>query len=203
MRSHRAHPREAAALVVAVLVALAVPTLSVVPATAGTGAPARTAAGCVAPGVPFVPTVATIPAIDRSVGVVGVRRTAAGAVGSPPLSKRGKWLIGLDPQAWPGDGEGTVIMTAHTWPDGSALGNALLGSLRAGDRLVLGDGDGAAACYQVTKRRKYGASRVPRKKAFRWWGPEQVVIVVCSGKRLGPGRWTHRTIWYATPVVDG
>lgn len=195
--------RTTAALAVALVVFLAVPTISATPATAVAAAPARTAAACVAPGAPFAPTVTSIPAIGRSVDVVGVRRTAAGAVGSPPVSKRGKWLVGLDPQTWPGDGEGTVIMAAHTWPDGSALGNALLRSLRAGDRLVLGNGDGAAACYRVTKRRKYGATGVPRKKAFRWWGPEQLVIVVCSGKRLGPGRWSHRTIWYATPVAEG
>jgi len=27
-----------------------------------------------------------------------------------------------------------------------------------------------------------------------------VVIVVCSGERLGPGDWTHRTLWFASPV---
>ena len=164
--------------------------------------PSRAARACVSPPAPFHPSTASIPPIGRSVRVVRVRRTASGAVGTPPVSRRGKWLMGLDPQALPGDGEGTVIMAAHTWPDGSALGNALLRSLRAGDRLELGNGS-AVACYQVTQRKEYGAAKVPRRKAFRWWGPEQLVIVVCSGTRLGPGRWTHRTVWYATPVADG
>ncbi|MBM7516972.1 class F sortase [Nocardioides nitrophenolicus] len=164
----------------------------------------RAAVSCATPAGPLSPASISIPAIDRSVGVVRVRRTPSGAVGTPPVTKRGKWLMGLDPQVRPGEGEGTVIMAAHTWPDDSALGNALLRSLAVGDRLVLANGAGSAtACYQVTKRKKYGATKVPRKKAFRWWGPEQLVIVVCSGKRLGPGRWTHRTIWYATPVSDG
>lgn len=161
----------------------------------------RAAAACSAPAGPFSPATTSIPAIGRSVSVVRVRRTPSGAVGTPPVTKRGKWLMGLDPQVRPGGGKGSVIMVAHTWPDDSALGNALLGSLAVGDRLQLANGS-ANACYQVTKRKKYGAAKVPRKKAFRWWGPEQLVIVVCSGKRLGPGRWTHRTIWYATPVVD-
>lgn len=90
---------------------------------------------------------------------------------------------------------------AHTWPDGSALGNALLRSLRRGGQITFaGRGGDEVACYRVTQRRSYRAERLPRRKAFRDWGPEQLVIVVCSGKRLGPGRWTHRTVWYATPV---
>ena len=31
-------------------------------------------------------------------------------------------------------------------------------------------------------------------------GPPQIAIIVCSGRRLGPGHWTHRTIWFAKPV---
>ncbi len=125
-------------------------------------------------------------------------------MGTPPVSNRGKWLMGIDAQVQPGEGEGSVIMVAHTWPDNSALGNAFLRSLQAGDRLTLSNGDGtASACYQVSKRKKYAANRVPRRKAYRYWGPEQLVIVVCSGKRLGPGNWSHRTIWFATPVSDG
>ena len=28
-----------------------------------------------------------------------------------------------------------------------------------------------------------------------------LAFVTCSGKRLGPGRWTKRTVWYAAPMV--
>ncbi|MDQ6522994.1 class F sortase [Nocardioides sp. LHD-245] len=188
----------AALAVAAALGGVAVPGADAIPAER------VRAAACTTPAGPFSPATASVPAIGRSVSVVRVRRTPAGAVGTPPVTKRGKWLMGLDPQVRPGGGKGTVIMAAHTWPDNSALGNALLRSLGVGDRLRLANGKASAtACYQVTKRKKYAAAKVPRKKAFRWWGPEQLVIVVCSGKRLGPGRWTHRTIWYATPVSDG
>ncbi|WGX97363.1 class F sortase [Nocardioides sp. L-11A] len=194
-----AHAGVAAALTVSLAAALG--GVVVPGADATTAERVRVAAACATPAGPFSPTTTSIPAIGRSVGVVRVRRTPSGAVGTPPVTKRGKWLMGLDPQVRPGGGKGTVILAAHTWPDNSALGNALLRSFAVGDRLLLANGS-ATACYQVTKRKKYRATKVPRKKAFRWWGPEQLVIVVCSGKRLGPGRWTHRTIWYATPV-DG
>lgn len=195
-----AHAGLAAVLTVTVAVALG---SAAVPRADGTpDERLRVATACTTPAGPLSPATVSIPAIDRSVRVVRVRRTPSGAVGTPPVTQRGKWLMGLDPQVRPGGGKGTVIMAAHTWPDNSALGNALLRSLAVGDRLVLSNGS-ATACYQVTKRKKYGAAKVPRKKAFRWWGPEQLVVVVCSGKRLGPGRWTHRTIWYATPVSGG
>jgi hypothetical protein len=30
-------------------------------------------------------------------------------------------------------------------------------------------------------------------------GRSRLAILVCSGKRRGPGDWSHRTIWYAVP----
>ena len=30
-------------------------------------------------------------------------------------------------------------------------------------------------------------------------GQPQLAIVVCSGRRLGPGQWEKRTIWFARP----
>jgi hypothetical protein len=134
--------------VAAVLGGLAVPGADAV-------APARVraAAACATPASAFSPATAEIAAVGRSVRIVPVRRTASGAVGTPPTTRRGKWLMGLDPQVRPGAGKGTVIMAAHTWPDGSALGNALLRRLAVGDRLVLAKGDGSAtACYQITQR---------------------------------------------------
>ena len=32
-------------------------------------------------------------------------------------------------------------------------------------------------------------------------GPPQIAIVVCSGRRLGPGNWEKRTVWFASPQV--
>ncbi|KAB2807944.1 class F sortase [Pimelobacter simplex] len=162
---------------------------------------AKLTADCARPTSAFKPTSARIATVDRNLRMVTVRRTKSGAIGAPTTKAAGKFQLGWDPETRPGSGEGSVITVAHTWPDGSALGNALLRSTRKGATIVVSGKGGATACYRVTKRASYRAAQVPRKKAFRYWGPEQLVIVVCSGKRLGPGRWTHRTIWYATPVV--
>ena len=31
-------------------------------------------------------------------------------------------------------------------------------------------------------------------------GAPQLAILACSGTRLGPGIWTKRTVWFASPV---
>lgn len=184
------------------LLGLLCPSTDAVAADAAPRAAATSTTDCARPTSAFRPTGARISTIDRSLRTVTVRRTRSGAVGAPATSNAGKWQLGWDPETRPGSGKGSVITVAHTWPDGSALGNALLRSTRKGAVIVVSGKGGATACYRVQKRASYRAARVPRQKAFRYWGPEQLVIVVCSGKRLGPGRWTHRTIWYAVPVTS-
>ncbi|MFD1250136.1 class F sortase [Nocardioides ginsengisoli] len=183
------------------LLALAtVATLLPGPAVAGAEPAARTACATTARSG-FRPVGARVDVLGRDVRVVPVRRTANGAIGTPPVTKAGKSLVGWDRATRPGAGVGSVILDAHTWPDGSALGNALLGRLRPGHTFSLRAADGRTVCYRVSARRSYPAARLPRAKAFRDWGPEQAVIVVCSGRRLGAGRWTRRTVWYAEPLV--
>jgi hypothetical protein len=80
------------------------------------------------------------------------------------------------------------------------MGNRLLDDLDVGATIRLED-DGKVACYRVSKR-----DEVPAEDGYPGWGskegPSQLVIVVCSGERLGPGRWTHRTLWFADPVDE-
>ncbi|GAA4816887.1 hypothetical protein GCM10025786_23810 [Nocardioides caeni] len=162
---------------------------------------AARALACARPSRSFVPDRARVTPIGRVLPVRRVARTASGAIGAPPLTRAGKWMVGMDPEVRPGSGRGSVILVAHTYPDGSALGNRLLRQTRAGHSIVLRNAAGTKACYRISERRSYRADRVPRDRAFRSWGPEQVVIVVCSGRRLGPGRWSHRTLWYAVPAT--
>lgn len=192
-------PTRVAAVVCCALVA----ALLVVWSPAGEAAPVGPSACRSTITTPLRPVSARFGAVrsGASFRVVPVGRTRDGAVGTPPVTRAGKQLVGWDRQTRPGARVGTVILDAHTWPDGSALGNALLRSLRSGALIAVRLADGRTACYQVRARRSYPASRVPRTRAFRSWGPEQLVMVVCSGKRLGPGRWTRRTVWYAVPVV--
>lgn len=173
------------------------------PASAATAAPTAAAATpyCKRPAKGFVPNRASIPALDRTLKVIQVKRKRNGEVGAGPVTDEGKWLMAMDPQTKPASRKGSVILSGHTWPDGSALGNALLRSFHEGDRIVLFGSDGKRACYKITERTQYAVRDVPNNKAFRYWGREQVVVVTCSGKRLGPGNWSHRTIWYGVPVI--
>jgi hypothetical protein len=164
------------------------------PATAGPAAER-----CNRPTRGFVPARAEIPAIGRTVKVIQVERKSNGQIGAGPTTTEGKWLMAMDPKTKPGSHQGSVLLSGHTWPDGSALGNAMLDHLWAGNGIVLYTGY-TRACYRIGKRESYPADEVPGW-AFRTNGYEQVVIVACSGKRLGPGNWTRRTLWYATPWV--
>jgi hypothetical protein len=131
--------------------------------------------------------------------VITPPRDAAGIPGIPPLSSAGKTVFAWDREQGisPGDRRGNVLLNAHTWPDGSALGNQLLRSLDRGDRIRV-RGASAELCYRVTERVEVLAEDgLPRYYAKD--GRPQLAIVVCSGRRLGPGVWEKRTIWFASP----
>jgi hypothetical protein len=132
--------------------------------------------------------------------VVAPPRDADDIPGTPPLTTAGKELFGWDRAQGirPGDPRGNVIVNAHTWPDGSALGNRLLAELARGDRVYV-RGAGARLCYRVTERVEVPAEDgLPRYYAKT--GPPRLAILVCSGRRLGPGIWTKRTVWFASLV---
>ncbi|MFS3129625.1 class F sortase [Nocardioides sp. Bht2] len=187
---------------VGAVIAALVGTALFVPAPTGAAAGAPPSSHtCETSATAFRPKVARFSSVRRKFDVVRVARTPSGAIGTPPLTARGKRLVGWDPHTKPANGRGSVILDAHTWPGGGALGNTLLRKLRRGDVITLDSAGRKKACYRVTERRSYPVKRFPQRKAFRSWGKEQVVIVVCSGKRLGPGRWTHRTVWYAVPIT--
>lgn len=149
----------------------------------------------------FSPRYARIPSVSgHRIRVVRVARTSSGALGSPPISRAGKTMIGWDRRRKPGAEHGTVLLDAHTWPDGSALGNRMLRRLRVGKRIRLA-GPHGSICYTVTSRREYARDRVPMGRIDDPQSLPRIAIIVCSGKRLGPGNWQRRTVWIATPVV--
>lgn len=152
---------------------------------------------------PFIPTGVTIEDLEQTVPVIGLHRDDRDVPGTAPTTREGKNVMAfdLDSGIRPGDAEGNALLNAHTWPDGTAIGNALLAELDTGDRIVAGS-DHGTFCYQVSERVEVpAASREAADRYFAQSGPHQLAIVVCSGQRLGPGEWTHRTIWYATPVA--
>lgn len=151
---------------------------------------------------PFLPHAMDIPALEAWVPVVGKRRDRNGVPGVPPTSPSGRNWMAFDLEGGrPGDDRGNALLNAHTWPDGTALGNALLQHLNEGDELVVRGNEGRRICYRVTDRVQVpqGDKRA-RKRYYNQQGDPQLAITVCSGRRLGPGEWSHRTMWFASPV---
>jgi hypothetical protein len=149
----------------------------------------------------FTPVAITVAGVSWRAPVVAPAREPDGVPGVPPLTEAGKAEFAWDRAQGirPGDRAGNVLLNAHTWPDGSALGNRLLAGLHRGGRIVVRGGQ-ERLCYRVTSRVQVSAERgMPRYYARR--GPPQLAIVVCSGQRLGPGIWTMRTVWFASPAA--
>jgi hypothetical protein len=154
--------------------------------------------GCGDDGGPVQPVAITVPGVTRSAPVVAPPRDANGLPGVPPLDSGGKSIFAWDREQGirPGDPRGNALLNAHTWPDGSALGNQLLAGLQEGDRIVV-HGQDRRLCYRVSERVEVLAEDgLPRYYARK--GPHQIAIVVCSGRRLGPGVWEKRTVWFAS-----
>lgn len=146
----------------------------------------------------FVPTRLSVPGVVRKAAVIGVPRDAAGVVGVLPHADNQNFAWDLG-GVEPGSPEGHVLLNTHTWPNGAAMGNRLLDGLQVGDELRLEGAAGEVACYRVGER-----VEVRVEDGYPGWaaedGPPQVVIVVCSGDRRGPGDWSHRTLWFADQV---
>ncbi|HEX7738752.1 MAG TPA: class F sortase [Marmoricola sp.] len=172
------------------------------PAAAGGGPAAHSHSAARCPKSPakrsFGPTHARIGVLHHTYKVIRVRRVR-GAIGTPPVTTRGKHLVGWDHAVQPGARHGTVVMDAHTWPDGSALGNALLGRLHKGNLIRVSHGR-RAICYRIVKRHSYPRARIPMSKIVRAGGHPRLAIIVCSGTRLGPGNWLRRTVWIGVPT---
>jgi hypothetical protein len=160
-----------------------------------------TSSSCPVASPRFRPRWITMPRIITNARVVAPPRVAPKVPGAPPLTTAGKKMFAWDTKqnVWPGDLHGHVLLNAHVWPDGSAVGNWMLAKLHVGDRIVV-KGTNRKLCYRVTKRVQVLAS-VGLPGYYTRYGPPRLAIVTCSGRRLGPGVWTKRTVWYAAPQV--
>ena len=147
----------------------------------------------------FIPTSVSIPGVSKKISVLAMPREANGLPGTPPLTTIGKQSMAFDlgNGIRPGGLKGNALLNAHTYPDGSALGNKLLDELEEGEQFQVA-GPLGYICYQVTDRREVPAGVY--KPYFDKKGKPQIAIVVCSGERIGPGNWTKRTLWFASPV---
>lgn len=157
------------------------------------------------PDGPFVPKRITVPGVARDAEVLALPRDSAGVPQAPPISEAAKtqfaWDIPSSPK--PGSAKGNVLLNAHTYPDGSAMGNKLLEGLQVGDKIIVHGvrkGKPQTLCYRVTKEQVIIASD-GSWEYYEADGPPQIAIIVCSPPRLGPGNWLKRTIWYASPMA--
>ncbi len=192
-----------AALVAAVLlVGLVQEQSETAPASPTVSAtPFRTSSSCSSQAdEPFTPSHITVPGVVRDAPVHALPRDSNDVPGVPPTTEAGRWEFGWDrpPGIRPGSAQGNVLINAHTFPDGDALGNEFLDELDKGDRIIV-RGKDAELCYKVSQRIEVRAADgyVPY---YDREGPPQLALLVCSGERLGPGEWTHRTIWFASPA---
>ena len=154
----------------------------------------------------FTPTSLTIPGVVGKTRILGLGRDQLGVPRTPPLTERGKWQFAWDQASRirPGDPRGVVRLNAHTYPQdgsrGAALGNVLLDRLQTGAGLEVSGSNGERLCYQVVRKVEVRAER-SLPSYYSTTGPSRLAILVCSGRRRGPGDWSHRTIWYAEPVA--
>ncbi len=155
---------------------------------------------CPEPDRAFAPKVVQMPGVLKASTVLALKRDRRGVPRTPPLTDRGKWQFAWDKPAniRPGMHRGNVKLNAHTYPDGSALGNRLLRELHVDQLIVVLGADGQRLCYQVTRRFQVSGDR-GYPPYYSTTGAPRLAILVCSGRRRGPGDWSHRTIWYAKP----
>ena len=154
---------------------------------------------------PFTPRVVSVPGVVAAAPALALSRGPTNVPGVPPLTAAGKHVFGWDVGgSRPGARVGNVNLDAHTWPDGTALGNALLRGLHTGGVLALKGAGEHVQCYRVVDELEVRIDAVPLRvldRVYATSGAARLTIIVCSGTRLGPGKWTHRTLWYADPVT--
>ncbi len=121
--------------------------------------PPRTPVACRAGSGAFTPTSISVAGVTTGSPVVAVPRDSNGVFGVPPLTTAGREPVRLGRARGPpcGSPAGVVLLDAHTWPDGSALGNRLLDGLQTGGRLVVRGASGETVCYDVARREQVTA----------------------------------------------
>ncbi len=145
----------------------------------------------------FKPVAVSVPSVGK------VKVTARpGYVAAPPLTTSGKAVFG-----WGKAGTRAsaakyhLLLSAHAWPDNSALGNKLNATLRDGDVVKVLGARGQVQCYRISLRRVAEEGPGLRKLYFGDDSKHRLAILTCAGERLGPGRWTLRSVWIGRPIA--
>ena len=182
----------------------ATPSIEPSPTSSVSAVPTPDEPACTTATRPFVPSQVRTGEASYGVQPLDQLRTTAPdgstVLTSPNPTDYNPRVFAWDKQsAQAGSGRGNVLLTAHTYSDGSALGNRLYRELKPGDRLNL-VGPHGLVCYKVGERIEVEVEDYPFDRVYDFAGSPRVVITVCSGLRVGPGDWTKRTIWFLEPM---
>jgi LPXTG-site transpeptidase (sortase) family protein len=146
-------------------------------------APARTPAGL---------SVTSIGIVDAPVRPVGVEPN--GEMEIPPADEVGWYRFGAAP------GEGSAVLAAHIAYDGVDGVFRRLDRLAPGDEVTVRFDDGAELTYRVRELATYDKDELP-DAVFDRGGPDQLVIITCSGDFNPTLRsYESNVVAYADPV---
>jgi hypothetical protein len=151
---------------------------------------------------PFVPTAVAVSQVGaRAVQSLGRIQVGENGFSLPDPEGLNSQVYAWDREgAQPGSGRGAVNLTAHTYPPGQdALGNQLFDQLEVGD-IVDVRGTQQSLKYRVEERVEVSVADYPSARVLDEVGAPYLTITICSGERRGPGDWTMRTVWFATPL---
>ncbi|HJR89820.1 MAG TPA: class F sortase [Aeromicrobium sp.] len=148
---------------------------------------------------PFTPTSIDIQDVRTELPILALARDANDVPGVAPVTAGDAVAWDRPPRGLPpGSSRGNVLLNAHTSFDTTALGNAMLRDVDVGDVIRLSNSE-THLCYRVTKRVEVSVHQ-QYEPFYAEDGPPQFAFIVCSGKRLGPGEWTKRTLWFGSPI---
>ncbi|MEL4357296.1 MULTISPECIES: class F sortase [unclassified Luteococcus] len=159
-------------------------------------------AGCSTQMSPMVPTKVTMGQVTSDSPVLSLGLADDGSIATPPFSQPFSvgWFNG-GPK--PGSGKGKVVLTAHTFHKGGALGNALQSGLKQGDIIRLTDASGKTLCYRYTSSTKLMVKDYdPNSTAvYDTGGKPMLAIVICWDWDAARKFWDSRVVYYAEPLA--
>lgn len=145
--------------------------------------------------------------IDTHVLSLGYDPVTTAAIAPPDEDAYG--VAWLDEGPAPGSDEGNVVLSAHTYHRGTALGNVLYdedNGLQPGDIIKLSDEDGNTVCYRFRESLKVWVDEYNANPSsdvlYNFDGRPQLAIVVCWNWSWEQQASLSRIIFYADLITE-
>ncbi len=166
--------------------------------------PGPALAGCSPHGATLVPAMFTVDSLGISAPVLSVDSDDHDGTMAPP-SYQPNTVAWWNEGPKPGSTKGHVVLTAHTYRNGGALGNELHDStkgLKPGAILRLSDSSGKTLCYRYQKSTKIWAANYDDNSSVIYADDSapDVVLVVCWDFDRSRETWNSRIVFHASPV---